>query len=356
MTFLKKIWHWLCQLFHFTPPPAPPNPPGYVPKYIEYPNEIQIPVPGDADQTIMYCFPLEGTYQNMLDLCNQRLNFSPLAERLRYYPLTTSMMMVMSFIKKGYTTDPKYTKYGYVAETGVQFFMPLAECTLNDRGQWVAQRMVCYIPYILIDNPFSLVTGREQMGFAKSMAQFEFPSSPDTADKFKVSAYGFTKFDKANPQTASYQPWLNITKTTHKPQPSGASWSSHGEAWKAVKDSFERIPKDGDFRIGLPFIIHELEDLSKADVPMVFMKQYRAADKSEVACFQGVVVANSFLTNFLGGWWLSGEYAVDFLDFASYPILSDLGIPQQTIVKDPFWIEGDLRFINGDTQWWAAAP
>ncbi|MCB9317195.1 MAG: hypothetical protein H6569_13725 [Lewinellaceae bacterium] len=354
MAFLKKIWNWLCRLFHFNPPPAPPNPPGFIPQYIEYPNEIQIPVPGNADQTMMYCFPLEGTYANLLNMCNQRLNFSPLSERLRYYPLTTHMMMVMSFITRGYTTDPNYKKYGYVAETGVQFFMPLAECTKNAQGQWVAQRMVCYIPYILIDNPFSLVCGREQMGFAKSMARFDFPDNPGVADKFGVDAYGFTKFDKANPQTAAFQPWLNINKTTDKPQPAGTSWKSHGEAWKAVKDTFERIPTDENFKLGLPFIIHELEDLLHADIPMVFLKQYRAVDKSEVACFQGVVAANSFLRKFISGWWLSGEYEVTFQDFASYPIMSDLGLPQRTVVKNPFWIEGDLTFVNGTAQWWAA--
>lgn len=354
MNFLKKLWNWLRKLFHFTPPAPPPNPPGFKPKYIEYPNEIQIPVPGNADQTMMYCFPLEGTYENLLNMCNQRLNFSVLNQRLRYFPLTTHMMMVMSYITRGYTTDPNYKKYGYVAETGVQFFMPLAECTLNSKGQWEAQRIVCYIPYILIDNPFSLVCGREQMGFAKSMAQFEFPANPQSADKFSVSAYGFTEFNKANPQTADFRPWLDINKTTDKPQPAGASWSSHGEAWGAVKDTFERIPTDESFRIGLPFVIHELEDLLHADIPMVFMKQYRAVDVSEIACFQGIVVANSFLEKFISGWWLGGEYEVNFHEFASYPIMSDLGLPQKTVVKTPFWIEGNLRFVNGETQWWAA--
>lgn len=351
MTIWNTIWNWLKNLFQFTPPPAPPNPPGFTPKYIEYPNEVQIPVPGNADQTLMYCFPLEGAYPNLLAMCNQRLNFSPLSQRLRYFPLTTHIIMVLSYIAKGYTTDAKYPKYGYVAETGVQFFMPLAECTLNSKGQWVAQRMVCYIPYILVDNPFSLVCGREQMGFAKSMAQFVFPPNPQAADQFNVAAYGFTRFDQANPQTASYQPWLNINKIGQTQAAAAGGWGSHDEAWQAVKDTFERIPSDPTFIEGLPFFIHELEDLSRTDIPMVFLKQYRAVDVSENACYQGIVAADSFLRKFHKGWWLGGEYEVVFQDFASYPIMADLGIPQRTVVKTPFWIEADLRFINGIAQW-----
>ncbi len=349
MAFFTAIRLWLYRLFHFTPPSTSSGTAGV--RYIEYPNEIQIPVPGNADQTLMYCFPLQGTYANLLNMCNQRLNFSPINNRLRYFPLTTHVMMVLSYIAKGYSLDPNYTKYGYVAETGVQFFLPLAECTRNGQGQWEAQRMIMYIPYILVDNPFSLVCGREQMGFAKSMAQFVFPPDPGAATQFSADAYGFTQFDKDNPQTAAYQPWLTIQKTADKPQPAGATWASNGEAWQAIKGTFERIPQDETFRVGLPFVIHELEDLLHANLPMVFLKQYRAVDVSENVCYQGIVEANSYLKAFHSGWWLNGEYAVTFKDFASYPILSDLGLPQTTLVGSPFWINADLQFVNGKAVW-----
>ena len=350
MIFFSAIRDWFNRVFHYTAPESRSDA-DFKAGYIEYPNEIHIPVPGNADQTLMYCFPLQGTYANLQAMCDQRLNFSPLNKRLRYFPLTTHMVMVLSYIAKGYTTDPNYRKYGYVAETGVQFFLPLAECTSDGKGGWVAQRMVVYIPYILVDNPFSLVCGREQMGFAKSMAQFVFPPDPSAADQFNVAAYGFTAFDKTNPQTASYQPWLAIRKTTDKPQAAGASWGSNSEAWQSVKDTFERIPKDESFRIGLPFVIHELEDLLRTDIPMVFLKQFRAIGDSQAVCYQGVIEANSYLTKFHKGWWLSGEYEVVFNDFASYPICSDLGLPQRSTVKSPFWIEANLRFDNGKSLW-----
>jgi hypothetical protein len=317
------------------------------PPYIEYPNDVDIPLPGLLQNGMLYCFPVQGNYQKLLAVCNQRLNSSLQNQSLRYFPLTSHMMLVVSLLPDSYSLNPNYHKPGSVIEKGVQIFMPLAECSRNAQGQWVAQRIVCLVPYIMVDNQFSIVAGREQFGFPKAMGQFQIPDSPESAELFSVEAYGFSVFDQKNMQTAAFRPWLNIKKVSASENFQTGQWTSSDHAWGDIKHTFERIPTDKPFVEGLPFIIHELEDMLKAEVRLVFLKQFRDAADPMKACYQAIVEDDGFVHKFHKGWFLGGAYEVSFEDFASFPIKSELGLPDKMVVQTPFWVNVDLLFQTG---------
>lgn len=324
-------------------------------KYVNYPNDFVAPLPGAADDTTMYCFPIEANYEKLQALCDQRYNFGLKNSKLRYFPLTKHVMLVASKIEKGYSLVPTYQKPYYVTELAVQIFMPIAECRLNKRNEWVAERIVVGVPYIVVDSPFTMGIGREQIGFPKNIGQFEFPNSPEEATNFNVKAYGVTEFDEANPMQANYYQWMSISKISEEEFQNKKSWKTHGDAWKNIKDTFERIPKNESVRFGLPFLLHELEDLVDGTIPMLFLKQFRDIKTTGNACYQAITEGPGKLKDFLGGWFLGGSYEIQIENFASSPIKEDLGLADQIVVEAPFWIKANLEFAEGTVIWEANA-
>ena len=324
--------------------PTTPNP-----DYIDYANDYIIPIPGMADDTWLYCFPIKGTYRQMLEVVNQRLNFSPLNKQIRYFPLSDSMMMVVSDIRKGYTLDPNYKKYGYLAEKGIQFFMPLVECLQDGNKGWKAERLAFFIPYIAVDQPYNVAIGREELGYPKVMGRIDMPILPQNADNFNVDVYGFKQFNKANPEFGQFHSFLNIKKINGT-VPEG-QWHNHQEAWTHIKEHIAPPTADQHIEWGLPFVVHELEDVVARKLPLVFLKQFRDITNPSKACYQALTQGNGFTENFLGGWFLGGEYGVTINDLASFPICADLGIANNFTVSHPFWIHANLKFETGTVLW-----
>ncbi len=343
---MLKIIAWIKSLF--SPPKLQVE---LLPRkaYIDYSNDYIVPVPGKADDTMMYCFPMKGKYENLQKVIDQRLNFSPLNEKVRFFPLSDFIMLVMSDIKKGYSLDKSYEKYGYLEEKALQIFVPIVECTLNKNQQWVAQRILFHIPYIFVDQPFNLSIGREEFGFSKSFAKFNFPDSPDTAELFEVNPYGFKNYNKENPEWGAYHSLVNIKKINGN-KPDG-KWENSDEAWKHIYKHINPNEQEKQFKEGLPFLLHELKDFAHKTIPLIFLKQFRDIINPEMACYQAITEGDGINAAFHGGWFLGSEYSINFESMASYPIMQDLGLPSSVIVNHPFWIHSDLQFNAGNVYW-----
>lgn len=339
-----KFINWLKTLFS---PPKLAVENKNNPKYIEFSNDYIAPVPGKADDTWLYCFPIKGQYDKMQALINQRLNFSSLNENVRFFPISEYMMLVVSDIRKGYSINPSDTKYGYLTEKALQIFIPIVECTKNQQNEWVAQRILVHIPYIFVDQPFNIGTGREEFGFPKSFANVTMPSNPEQSDNFKVDAYGFKNFSQEHPEYGAFHTLLEI-KTTNSAIPKG-KWTSHKEAWQHIK---QFVPKSQEhFKWGVPFILHELNDVLDKALPMIFLKQFRDIQIPTNACYQAITEGNGSVNDFLGGWLLSSEYELVIQDLASFPLAADLGLESKIKVRHAFWTHCNMQFNTGNIIW-----
>ena len=344
---LKKILSWFQAWVGQSPLPKSAANDRHYPVYVEYPNEITIPLPGITADTLMYIFPLQADYDRLLQVCNQRLNAVIKDQSVQFYPLTHQVLGVMSHIRKGYKAEKDYPKPGLGSEKAFQLFMPVAECTKNQAGQWVAQRIMLFVPYILVDNPFNVVTGREEVGFPKSSAIVTIPEDPKQAEHLQVDAFGFKIFDAEHPKYSEYQTWLTIDRIEAGQSSSASpSWSTHSEAWEAVQHTFERIPHP-EFRVHLPFLIQELKDLLARRVDMVFLKQFRDSADPSKACYQAIIESPGTVNKFHQGWWLPGKYEVVFDDLASFPIKKELGLADRIEVNTAFWCNIDMGFPCG---------
>jgi hypothetical protein len=327
---MRKLLQWLRSLFA---PVVISAPPVQNPAYIDYPNDYIIPIPGD--------------YAKMQRIIDQRLNFSPLNKKVRFFPLSDMMIWVVSDIKKGFTLNQNYPKAGFLEEKGFQIFMPVVECTQNSSQQWVAQRILTFIPYIFIDQPFSLSIGRELFGFAKALASFQLPPSPAEATDFQVNAFGFKRFDQASPEFGAYHTLVNIQQQSPNANP--VQWTSHNDAWQHLKQLID--PQNRPFKFGLPFLIQEIKDALHKTIAMIFLKQFRSMENPNEACYQAIVEGNGILDSFFGGGLLGETYEINIADFASFPIKEDLGVDAKIVVNHAFWLKANLRFDTGTVMW-----
>jgi hypothetical protein len=341
---LKKILSFLKSLFGFREIPVVKHAP--YPRYIEFPNEIDIPLPGVTDDMLMYNFVMEGDYDKMQRTVDQRLNAVIQDDSVRYFVLSNHMIAVLSHIRRGAKPEKDYPKPGLASEKAFQIFIPMAECMKNSRGEWVAQRMTMFIPYILLDNFFNLITGREQVGFPKSQAWVTLSDDPEKATEFKVDAFGFKVFDHQNPVYGEYQTWMTARQINRAAAREKGEWKTHNDAWDAIKDTFKRIPSEEE-RIGLPFVVRELEDLAHKKVDLVFLKQFRDVADPLTACYQAITDCPGKITRFYKGWWMDGVYEFEFEDFASFPIAEELGLPKKLTAKHAFWCLVDMAWNPG---------
>ncbi|HMP30662.1 MAG TPA: hypothetical protein PKD85_13740, partial [Saprospiraceae bacterium] len=217
----------------------------------------------------------------------------------------------------------------------------------NEKNEWIAQRILVHIPYIFVDQPFNIGTGREEFGFPKSLANIVMPSTPDHADFFQVDAYGFKNYNKENPEYGGFHTLLEI-KSINKEIPKG-QWTKHQEAWAHVKQFLPH--REIPLQWGISFLINELKDLAERAIPMVFLKQFRDIQIPTNACYQAITEGNGTVNEFFGGWLLHSEYEITIHDLASFPMAEELGLEKNITVKHTFWTHCNLQFNTGNLLW-----
>lgn len=343
--FLAKLFGWE----HRQPDMGPTPPSTSTGEYVEYSNTMDVPLPGVAADTTMFCFPIIGDYKKIQAVIDQRVNFKFEGTGKRFFALSDNVLLVASNIKKGYTLAPDYHKKGNLVENGAQVFIPIAECNKNKNGEWVAERIATFIPYILVDCVMTLITGREQLGFPKAFGRFEMPDRVDDVAKISCEGFGFQTFAPDGSTFGGFFPWLDIIRTQKDDGPGESAWKGLEEAWTAIRQIFKHKPHDDTFHINLPFIWQELEDLKEGNAPMLFLKQFRDATYPGIACYQEIIMGNGKLLDFKGGGLMGGTYEVQFHDFASFPIKDDLGLPDKMMVEEPWWIQANMEFAVGTT-------
>lgn len=317
------------------------------PKYINFENEICLPLPGAAELSTLYCFTVEGDYDALMNICDTRLNINPVKQNKKYFPMSDDLIFIASEFSKGVMDDPEYHKKGVLVEKGFQVFMRVVECIQNNSGDWIAQRMLLFCPYIIVDNALSIISGREQLGFPKAFGTFQIPSTPEFAEQFIVNVLGYQNFNQ-NQVQAEYN-WVKIFKDQGSDSTVEKKWENAIDAWKDLKELFTiDKPKDGKGpKYGWKFLWDEIMDVLDGDLPMVFLKQFRDIEDSNNACYQAIVEGPASFSDFAGGWKMPGTYTMTVNDIDSFPMAKNLGIKASNEIKLAFWIKGSLGFGLG---------
>lgn len=324
------------------------------PKYIDFPNDTVMPLPGIAKQVLIYSFLVDADYSKLQDICNNRLNIFPESLNIKFTPLSNKVLIVTSKFFEGKTKNLDYSKPGELIENSIQIFIPVLQCHKNTKNVWKGFSLFLFAPYIFVDNDISLVAGREQLGFPKVLGRFTLPNDAQKVDYISVQAFGFKQFNRHNPDKSE---WNDLMKITMKNTSSSVEQKKFDklkigkDILGSLKELFLENANSDDYKVGFQFFINQVSNALSKKVNMVFLKQFRDVADPSKACYQAIIESSGYVEKIHDGGYLNDQYQLEISEFASFPLMNDFGWKEINPISKAFWVKCDLVFECGKEIW-----
>ena len=316
-----------------------------LPDYVEFGGLGSAPGPLQCNDTALYVFGLQADHAKLDALC-QRVFNTPTGGAVDYRPLGDNVIVtfgVVGSIVPGY--EPWHSM-GSVREPQVGFWIPVARVK-HEGDRLVGQDFGMFCAAMMLDNPISLLSGREDYGYPKTMGWSEMPADAarDTTP-FTLDVFGMNFAPDEHPERRRL---MDLTPTG---DPSETELIL--DDIKAVARWFKAMLFDRPgVDLGLHFALEFGKALRDSAVNQVFLKQIRATADGRRADIQQVVVAPAITKNIKIS-QLDHDYELKLQHLDSHPLQDELGIvPEQTVtlaMKMTF----DMLITAGTVRW--AAP
>ena len=309
-------------------------------KYVNYGGEQVYPQPFRATDLKYYGFFLKANETCLQsNFCDKILN-APSENAVSFSPIGPYVMLVFCEMPVLQSTTPPFNGYGGFSEKEVAIWVPVKE-NKTMQPAWL-------LPYIYVDNAYALSMGREIYGFPKELARFEFPNDPPGAGHFSAETLVLKEFGPK--MLGKWEPLFQVQKSGGEKEKTPHIWNTLEEVGKEAFGDF--IHGDQSIIKDLELLFNILNDLIHLRLPFVFLKQFRDIVHAEKACYQAIVQAAAKMVKFRGAGLYDDAYEIAIGDYASQPILRDLGLPKKNDTSLlSFWINFDFLIGNGSVLW-----
>ena len=313
------------------------------PQYVDYGALATVPGPLQCDGTTLWCFLLEAD-RDKLEGLTTKVFTDPTGGAVTVRPLSHIVLATFGVIDAITPTTPPFNQMGTAKEPQVALWVACA-IVKRERHVDVAQELFVFVPYIWLDNPISLCSGREVFGWSKSFGTPGLPA-PGGPQEWSLDGFGLN-YDKH--EQPSMRRLLTVTQGAARPgQPPPAHELDHPAA--LVKWVTAHLGGGGHVLVpGLEFIADLLGDVRAKRLREIYLKQFRAIDDGSSAALQQVVATDMMI----GRWSVSPlwhEHALAVTQVDSEPIADELGLADGPI---PFAFRVDMDFTveRGTVLW-----
>jgi hypothetical protein len=275
-----------------------------------------------------------------------------------FLPLGDRVLACFAAMREVVGVDPTL---GSMREIDVAFFLPVVRFS-----GIVPQEVVFFAPYLFVDIPQALATGREVHGYRKEFGT-SFSTVDTYADAWQPSAADLTHVEAwAVPAPSARLKRMRLVDV----RPPGAPGSPI--AWTTPSGTVQDIATEliGDIshflrvagvifgkgaglveavlRPVLGGLFHNLVDGAKFTVPIAFLRQLRDPRNSIDADVQQLLIADVTVPlASLAGHKLPAGWGVEFHDTTSHPFSAELGVPQGAPVPSGLTMEVACDFTLG---------
>ena len=326
-------------------------------------GDPQSPPPYRFDDVGIQMFHVAADGAKLDALCDVFLNTIAVQNNLPYriHPLNGSAPGIVNveLLRYGrmYSTAPGHEQMGYSSQNELLFSIPVVLTNLF--GIPLAVGM--FVPQICVDQAFSMITGREVVGFPKVAGEFVLPNELWKVDGCVVSTLA------ADPYSASshidFKPLLETRLATFAPL---APSSSAFRAARVDPDDNAQLP-DEEARPLWPFgpidelygrrdspyavderVLNLLTQSAGIGLTSYSFKQFRDAELPDKACYQALVEGRTDIYQFGAGGLLPAT-DITIHEYASIKIVEQLGLEAQgTTIKPLFgiWYNADFTLNN----------
>ena len=288
-------------------------------RYVVRGGEQTFAPPFMQQDTRLKAFLLEADPEALQATCDRLLN-EPAGGAVSYRALGGHVLLAYAPIGSTQATKPPDHDRGYTPETDIAFWM-LVGAGQERHGRWELERLAWLLPYVWVDVPTTMATGREVYGYPKELGWLTLSNSPRSDLVFALDTLVLPEF---TPNTELVRrPMMEVICADGEEPREPKRWEHPKEALDALHDL---LPA----HTGLRFYEHLLEQLLKREVPMVFLKQFRDVVDPTRACYQAIVESPARVVGLPLAWPFLAEYQVTLYDYASHPVAKDLGLGTPT--------------------------
>lgn len=299
-------------------PPKPPPPADYA--YIQVDGEPIWNGPFEYRDATLYLFVVQSPDRSQLEvLCNRYLNFDPKAE-FEYRALGDFLVIQCTRATQATTLAPEYPERGYMSPTAVAVSIPVVK---RERETQRPVALQFFSPYLFVDTPMEMATGRETYGVFKLPGAFDIDwSDPQQGPQtVEVSTPVITQQRTQVTQATV----LRVTRT-NAVATAAAPTDLPGLVGKMV---FEIGCGPRRLIVQNSLLPHAI--LNHPFPSMVGLQQFRDLDNPTMACFKRIVEPPLTVASDTSGVILDSSFEANFLaNHESMHIPATLGLPENT--------------------------
>jgi hypothetical protein len=278
------------------------------------------PAPFDSRKTTMYGFWAQIDPDKVAALCKKVFDQTS-SGAVRCRPIGRHAMLSWGNIGCVSSQTPPYDQRGGVTEPQVAIWVPVAIRDPSSAHEWFAM----FMPYIWLDNPMSLATGRELFGYPKAWGWPEFPAT-GARRSWKLDVFGL---DYTPGALADRHPLLAITESDSIEDAVEADITSLADVARHVvgrllHPSMKHLLGDVEVTASLT------ADLLSERMPNVFLKQVRDVSDGLSAALQQVTALDYGIVS-ISSAPLLNEHTLTVHHLDSHPVGEELGLSSQTL-------------------------
>src|SRR6195952_2314947 len=311
------------------------------PPYVEFGGLAVAPGPLQCDDTTLYVFGLKADHAKLDALC-QRVFKDPTGGAVDYRPLGDNVLVTYGVGGATRPTLEPWHSMGAVREPQVGFWIPVARVKEKDDGTLVAQDFGMFCAAMMLDNPISLLSGREDYGYPKTMGWSTMPTDADPS--LKLDVFGMN-FDVG--EAPERRPLMALTPVGDELSETELVLGDILTVSQWIKDVLFEQPQ---VELGLHFAYEFGKALHDSTVNQVFLKQIRATADGRRADVQQVVVAPAVTKN-IKVTQLHHDYDLTIHQLDSHPLHAELGIIGDQRVTLSLKMHFDFLIKAGDVRW-----
>jgi uncharacterized protein with NAD-binding domain and iron-sulfur cluster len=299
-----------------------------VPTYVEHGGDLVLRPPFLHTGVRFDCFWLRARRERLHALVD-RLFVRPSGGAVGVEPLSDGVALVVARIDRITSLDPVHAGLGGLSEIDVAFWIPVRVTVGAERGvRWV-------IPYLFVDNPYALATGRELYGFKKTLGRFELPERDASPRGYAVDAWGL---DRPDPRGRVELRRLFAVERTDSNTP-------------GVRGTLRESLRLACLAPLLGSRGHGANLVNERSTPILFLRQLRSAARPTEAAHQEILEAHVRVRGVPRVSLLPGDWRARMAPSVTHPIAEDLGFSAEEPVLGAFRAEFDCVAEAGRTLW-----
>lgn len=327
--------------------PAPePEPPAYV----EYGGLTSAPGPLACDGTTLYGFWARCDRGRLARLC-ERVFDEPTQGAVSVEPLFDQAIVTFGLIERIRPQTPPFDAMGVVAERHAAIWIPV-RCS----GPPGTPAVGVFLPYLWLDDPISIASGREVYGYAKNYGWPRFAGdgttrskAKDDPDHFKLDAYAIRRY--GHDERPARRKLLEIEHAGLIESLVGwATPDDLGDVLDVARSALGALDLAADELTDLADHAGALRTMLRTEVPQIFLRQFRSPDTDGAASQQQIVTAPARIVPGSFSAKPLGPYRLTVSDLASHPLQEQLGL-QSGALGPAFRVRMDFTVDRGTVLW-----